>query len=67
MQLARIVEVSLGNVSYHVRSLAALGMLELRHTQAQRSALQHFYVLRPEVRELLLAAVAVLPGEDEDA
>jgi DNA-binding transcriptional ArsR family regulator len=65
--LVSIVRVTLPNVSYHVRFLESLGMLELRRMTPQGGAVQHFYGLRRGVRELLEAAVTVLHGNSPPA
>lgn len=35
----------LGNVSYHVKTLLGLGMIDLFETKPRRGALEHFYEL----------------------
>ena len=35
----------LGNVSYHVRQLAKVGLIELVATKQRRGALEHYYTL----------------------
>src|SRR5690242_4966125 len=42
-ELADELEAKLPNVSYHVRFLERLGLLELVDTQPRRGALEHFY------------------------
>jgi len=42
-QLAAELEEPIGNVSYHVRILADLGMIELVRTEPRRGALEHYY------------------------
>ncbi|HVW17419.1 MAG TPA: winged helix-turn-helix domain-containing protein [Solirubrobacteraceae bacterium] len=48
--LARRLGLSLGVVSYHVRSLAALGLIELHSTEQVRGAVAHDYVAAEGVR-----------------
>ena len=42
-QLAEALGERLGNVSYHVRILRELGLVELVRTEPRRGALEHFY------------------------
>jgi DNA-binding transcriptional ArsR family regulator len=48
-QIATELEEPLGNVSYHVKTLAELGCIELVETAPRRGAIEHFYraVVRP--------------------
>jgi DNA-binding transcriptional ArsR family regulator len=48
-QIANELEEPLGNVSYHVKTLAEMGCIELVNTQPRRGAIEHFYraVVRP--------------------
>ncbi len=64
VQIARELQESLGNVSYHTRYLSDLGAVVLVRTGSNRGAVQHFYGLNPAlrvalpvVRELGIAAV----------
>src|SRR4051794_25939472 len=50
-QLADALGERLGNVSYHVRILCELGLVELVRTEPHRGALEHFY--RPKARPWL--------------
>jgi DNA-binding transcriptional ArsR family regulator len=59
-ELAEELEQPLGTVSYHVRYLVSLEMLELQRMVPRRGAVQHFYSLKNELRRLLPAAAAVL-------
>jgi hypothetical protein len=43
--LATDLGVPLGNIAYHVRCLAALGLLELIESRPRRGALEHIYEL----------------------
>jgi DNA-binding transcriptional ArsR family regulator len=43
----------LANVAYHTRELAALGLLRPAGQRAARGALEHFYRLSPNGRELI--------------
>lgn len=45
-QLAGLMEMPLGNVAYHVKTLARLGVLELAGTEKVRGAEERFYVVR---------------------
>jgi DNA-binding transcriptional ArsR family regulator len=42
-QIAEEINAPLGNVSYHVRFLARLGLLELAETRPRRGAVEHYY------------------------
>jgi DNA-binding transcriptional ArsR family regulator len=48
-QIATELQEPLGNVSYHVKTLAELGCIELVDTAPRRGAIEHFYraVVRP--------------------
>ena len=59
-ELAGELGQPLGTVSYHVRYLVSLEMLELQRMVPRRGAVQHFYSLKDELRRLLPAAAAVL-------
>ena len=47
--IATQLEVPLGNVSYHVKTLVELGCIELVATEPRRGAIEHFYraMVRP--------------------
>jgi DNA-binding transcriptional ArsR family regulator len=49
-EIAEEVVAPLGNVSYHVRFLARVGLLELVETRPRRGALEHYYRARGRVR-----------------
>ena len=42
-ELAHELDVPLGNVSYHVRFLARVGLIELSGTKPRRGAVEHYY------------------------
>ena len=48
-EIANELEEPLGNVSYHVKTLAEMGCIELVRTRPRRGAIEHFYraVMRP--------------------
>jgi DNA-binding transcriptional ArsR family regulator len=48
-QIANELQEPLGNVSYHVKTLAEMGCIELVNTEPRRGAIEHFYraVVRP--------------------
>lgn len=54
-ELAKDLDESLGNLSYHVRYLYDLGFLELSRMVPRRGALEHFYRLQPPLRAMLTA------------
>lgn len=41
--MAREMDVPVGRVSHHVRTLAAIGAIELVRTRPRRGAVEHFY------------------------
>jgi DNA-binding transcriptional ArsR family regulator len=52
-ELARLLDVELGVVAYHVRTLHALGLLELERETRVRGAIQHHYraTRRPRISD----------------
>src|SRR5579875_2544732 len=42
-EIAEEIEAPLGNVSYHVRFLARMGLVELAGTRPRRGAVEHYY------------------------
>ncbi len=50
-EIADEIDAPLGNVSYHVRFLARVGLIELASTQPRRGAVEHYYrsVGRPQI------------------
>ena len=42
-EIAERIEAPLGNVSYHVRFLARVGLIELASTKPRRGAVEHYY------------------------
>jgi DNA-binding transcriptional ArsR family regulator len=50
-ELAGELDEPIGNVSYHMRTLADLGMVELVRTEPRRGAVEHYYraIERPHV------------------
>jgi DNA-binding transcriptional ArsR family regulator len=42
-EIAEEIDAPLGNVSYHVRFLARVGMIELAATKPRRGAIEHYY------------------------
>ena len=53
--LAAVFEAPLGHVSYHVRALRAMGLIELLEMRQVRGALEHIYQARPGVLAALVA------------
>ena len=53
VELAEVLGVSLGSVSYHVRNLHRLGLIELKKETRRRGAIEHHYRAkeRPSVSE----------------
>jgi DNA-binding transcriptional ArsR family regulator len=60
-ELATELEVPLGNVSYHVRALARIGLIELATTAQRRGAVEHYYRSTGPVR-VTARAWAQVPG-----
>ena len=58
--LASRLDVPLGTMSYHVRCLAAIGLLELVASRPRRGALEHVYRLTPRGHLLRQAALQIL-------
>ena len=58
--LAGRLGVPLGTMSYHVRCLAALGLLELVTSRPRRGALEHVYGLTSRGKLLRRAALQIL-------
>ena len=55
-QAQPIVDMPLGNISYHVRLLAKAGLLAEAGTEPRRGAVEHFYRVTPTGRAGLAAA-----------
>jgi DNA-binding transcriptional ArsR family regulator len=49
-QLAESLDAPLGNVAYHVRTLASLGMIRLVKTTPRRGSVEHYYEVAPAPR-----------------
>lgn len=49
-EIAEQIDAPLGNVSYHVRFLARVGLIELAGTEPRRGALEHYYRAAQGVR-----------------
>ncbi len=47
------VTPALGTVSYHVRELVKLGVIQLNRMEPRRGAMEHFYKLAPDFAEHL--------------
>jgi DNA-binding transcriptional ArsR family regulator len=60
-EIAARVKLPLPNVSYHVKILRDLGLIELKRTTPRRGAVEHHYVAR-ERRSLTPRAAASLPS-----
>lgn len=58
-ELADEIGAPLGNVSYHVRFLARIGLIELERTRPRRGAVEHYYraAALPEITEQAWADV----------
>lgn len=50
VEIARVVDVSLGTVAYHMRTLADLGLVELDRETRRRGAIEHHYRAAPRPR-----------------
>ena len=64
-EIAERIGAPLGNVSYHVRFLARIGLIELRETRPRRGAVEHYYRVVDGV-QVSEAAWASLPGAVRD-
>jgi DNA-binding transcriptional ArsR family regulator len=64
-EIAERIGAPLGNVSYHVRFLARVGLIELRETRPRRGAVEHYYEVLDGV-QVSEAAWASLPGSVRD-
>jgi DNA-binding transcriptional ArsR family regulator len=76
-QLARVTGGTLGSVAYHVRTLAAAGVIELADEGRVRGAVEHYYALTAATEEegplvdplgalLSLCGAMTVAGEDGD-
>jgi DNA-binding transcriptional ArsR family regulator len=65
-ELAERIDAPLGNVSYHVRFLARVGLIELCDTRPRRGAVEHYYRTVSGVR-VTDAAWAQMPGAVRDS
>src|SRR4051794_4842485 len=58
-ELTQLIDAPLGNVSYHVRQLATLGLLEpAGRPVPRRGAIEHFYRSRVSIEDLVNLAAA---------
>jgi DNA-binding transcriptional ArsR family regulator len=64
-EIATRIGAPLGNVSYHVRFLARVGLIELRETRPRRGAVEHYYEAVDGV-QVSDEAWASLPGPVRD-
>jgi DNA-binding transcriptional ArsR family regulator len=65
-ELARELDEPLGNVSYHVRSLAEIGLIRVTQTRPSRGAVEHIYELVPAYR-LEVEEARIARKADHDA
>ena len=65
-EIAERIGAPLGNVSYHVRFLARIGLIELCATRPRRGAVEHYYRVLDGV-QVSEAAWASLPGAVRDS
>jgi DNA-binding transcriptional ArsR family regulator len=58
-QLARELDAPLGNISYHVRILASIGLIELVKTTPKRGSVEHHYAVtgRPMISDQTWATI----------
>jgi DNA-binding transcriptional ArsR family regulator len=70
-QLAEQLDEPLGNVSYHVRTLKAAGLLTLDRKVPRRGAVEHYYRLnakrRGQLADQLVAIAALMRNGGDDA
>lgn len=64
-ELSQELDAPIGNVSYHVRRLEALGVLKLVDTAQRRGAVEHYFQLetRPRISEKAWAAAPPIVKE----
>jgi DNA-binding transcriptional ArsR family regulator len=48
-EIAETIGANIGNVAYHVRRMAELGLLKLVREEPARGAVKHFYRAKPVV------------------
>ncbi len=53
--LANQLDTSVNRIDHHVKYLLALGMIESKRSRQVRGTRQHFFLLVPAVRDLLVA------------
>jgi DNA-binding transcriptional ArsR family regulator len=64
-ELAKAFELSVGNVSYHVKVLNECGALSLTDTQQKRGAVEHFYASTVMNNELIVKLLEATRADDE--
>ncbi len=66
-EISQVVEATLGTVSYHVRTLAQLGLIELVDETRRRGAIEHHYraKARPKVSEEAWASASPIAKQAE--
>lgn len=62
-EASRQLEDQLSNVSYHMKQLAEMGLVNLNGTDQARGAVVHFYTPNPEVAELRWVREAIGLGD----
>lgn len=62
-EIAAALDTALGVVSYHIRMLKDYGTVKVSHTKPRRGALQHFYRLTEDGRQLCLELFGPQPNE----
>jgi DNA-binding transcriptional ArsR family regulator len=65
IEIARVIGVPIGHVSYHVKVLKGCGVLELTDTQRKRGAVEHFYVSTVMDNELVVKFLEATRADDE--
>lgn len=67
IELSKLIDEPLGNISYHAKKLEEAKIIELVRTEPRRGAVAHFYSLAPGVvisLSALTTARKVLAGDD---
>jgi predicted transcriptional regulator len=61
-ELAKELDVSLGVVAYHVRTLQEMGALKSMGTKQRRGATEHYYALRKTAQKPMVEAAHKFAG-----
>lgn len=59
-RLSATLDEPLGNISYHVKTLADCELLVLKKTEPRRGAVEHFYRINPEFKDRIQEQLRIL-------